>query len=301
MPSLGGRSFGRSSLASASASRYGTSNSIYRSILTNNGVRFDHTADKIPAELQQFLEMHIFKKRSSQVSAEVVKEAVNTAVDIADGSEGNVVELIETAMFPVARRELGRGSNTPWSPEGLPRKDGYDISLAIPRPDYHFGYPIGPRSSWRTQENNVIDQPAARPYTQPAKGNCLPFLVFEFKAEGSGGTMWQAENQAAGSGSHCVKAMRWLLQEAYRSEDLSIQDSIAFSICATQREALFYVHWYSQEDDIYYMSWIATCESMRHVEMSNHLTENIVRWGLEIRQARIREALGRLSPIPGHW
>lgn len=54
----------------------------------------------------------------------------------------------------------------------------------------------------------------ARPYTQPARGNSFPFLMIEIKSEAAGGTLHVAENQAAGSGSHSVNSISWLLQEA---------------------------------------------------------------------------------------
>ena len=53
----------------------------------------------------------------------------------------------------------------------------------------------------------VLGHPLALPYTQPNLGNTFPFLVVEFKAEATGGTLWHAENQAAGSGAHCVNAL----------------------------------------------------------------------------------------------
>ena len=36
----------------------------------------------------------------------------------------------------------------------------------------------------------------ARPYTQPARGNKLPFLVFELKSEAAGGTLVMARGKS---------------------------------------------------------------------------------------------------------
>ena len=49
------------------------------------------------------------------------------------------------------------------------------------------------------------------------------------------------------------------------------------------------------------MSWIATCETMRHVQKSNHIVESIFEHSLGTRQTKIREALARLYPFPDQW
>ena len=296
-----GQSFGRGSVASAQSSRPGTSSPDYRSVLYNNGIQIDHIGQKIPKALRDFLDEDILKGRPSRLSLEDIAETVNTAVDIADGSEGKVYDLLGTAMFPIKRRAIGRGGNTAWNFDPLPRKHVYPLPLATPKPDIHCGYPTGPRTAWSREENAVIDHQAARRFTQPAKDNCLPFLVSELKSEANGGTLWHAENQVAGSGASCVNSMLWLLKEAYRTQAPSTLDSIAFSACVSHREAIFHVHFYSPEDDMYYMSWIATFETMRHVQRCNHVVENIVGYGLGARQTKIRQALAQLLPFPKHW
>ena len=121
------------------------------------------------------------------------------------------------------------------------------------------------------------------------------------KSEAMGGTIWQAENQAAGSGASCVSTMRWLFQEAYGSENRSVIDSIAFSACITHREAVFHVHFYSPVESRYYMSWIGTFETMRKVQDCNNMVLNIFDHGLETRQKKVREALAQLHPFPERW
>ena len=274
-----------------------TSHPNYRSVLYNNGIRIDYTGEKIPEALRVVLNRDILKDRPSRLSSEEIAETMN----IADHSEGQVYDLIGTAMFPIKRREIGRGGNTLWNFDALPRQHVYPIPLATPKPDIYCGYSTGPNTAWSRDETAVIDHPAARRVTQPSGDICLPFLVCELKSEAEGGTLWQAENQAAGSGSYCVNSIRWLLNEAYPSEAHSVNDSIAFSACVTHREAIFHVHFYSPADDRFYMSWIATCESMRHVQRCNHIIQNIVDYGLGVRQTKIRQALAQLIPFPKHW
>lgn len=295
------QSLGQRSVASGQSSRPGTSNANYRSVLFNNNVRIDYTGEKIPEQLRKLLDTDILKTLPSQLSPKEIAEAVNTAVKIANDSEGNIYDLIDTTLFPIKRREIKRGGNTLWSSDALPRNNDYLYPLATPKPDIHCGYPTGPNSTWTVKENAVIDHPAVRRYAQPTNDNCYPYFVFELKSEASGGTLWQAENQAAGSGSFCVNSMRQLLAEAYPSQTSSTIDSIAFSACVTHRQAIFHVHFYSSEDRMHYMSWIASCETMRDVQRCNHITQRIVQYGLESRQTIIRNALAKLHPFPLHW
>ncbi len=127
----------------------------------------------------------------------------------------------------------------------------YEFSLAAPKPDAYLGYSRGQQSRWSTSQYNVISHPRARPYTQPGRDNTFPFLMFGLKSEAAGGTLYAAENQAAGSGSHSVNALLWLLQEAQKSglsdTDL-MRDTVSFSFVMSHIEAVFYMHWQSTED-----------------------------------------------------
>ena len=289
------------SVASGRSSRPATSHTDYRKTLRNNGILFDHTGGMIPPQLRSFLDSKILLERSTTLSSEAIGDAVQTTVDIADSPEGNVYDLINTATLPVKRSDVGRGGNTPWATEGLPRNKDYEYPLATAKADVHCGYVTGQRSTWTARENTVIDYRAARRRTQPAKGNALPYLVLELKSEATGGTLWQAENQAAGSGACCVNAARWLLREANPSEEPSVVDTIAFSACVNHRHVVWHVHWYSAENGQQYMSWIATHDTIRQVQQCNHLTLNILDHCQGARQTKLRGALVPLNPIPDHW
>ncbi|KAL8678384.1 MAG: hypothetical protein Q9186_005252 [Xanthomendoza sp. 1 TL-2023] len=289
------------STASRRSSRRGTSEPSYRGILRNNGLRLDHTGGVIPAELRHFLDQDILKERTAQLSSEEVDAAVEVAVDIADSSENNVYDLITTATLPIKRSDVGRGGSTLWYTDGLPRRADYPFPLATPKPDIHCGYPVDQKSTWTIQENTVIDHHAARRLTQPARSNCFPFFVAELKSEATGGTLWQAENQAAGSGSYCVNALRWTYQEAHGFEEPPMLDTIAFSACVTHRQVVIHVHWYSAVENQNYMSWIASLDIIREVQRCNHIIQNIFDHCLNARQTKIRAALEMLNPIPEHW
>lgn len=166
------------SVASGRTSRPGTSNADYRTTLRNNGVHFNHTGKRIPSDLRQFLDTKILQERTTWLSAAEIADAVQTGVDIADSPEANVYDLINTALLPIKLSDVGRGGNTLWVSETLPRNQDYVFSLAAAKADVHCGYLVGQRSTWNVKENSVIDHPAARRFIQPAKGTaCLTWYL----------------------------------------------------------------------------------------------------------------------------
>ncbi|KAK0263591.1 hypothetical protein LTR35_017520 [Friedmanniomyces endolithicus] len=289
------QSCGAGSITSGRNARSVTYHPDYRSTLRNNRIHIDHTGKKIPPELREVLDSSILKQQSEPLTAEAIAEAVQTAIEIADSPENNIYDLNGTAMLPIKRSDVGRGGNTPWYTDTLPKSDAYDTPLAQPKPDVHCGYLTGQRSTWTIEENAVIDHQRAKKITQPARGNSFPFFVFEMKSEAMGGTLWHAENQAAGSGACCVNAMRWLYREAYSTNDQPVVESMAFSACVTHREVVFHVHHYSTADNLYYMSLLEAFQTVRQVEECNNVH------ALGSRQEKTREQLKLLHPFPAHW
>ena len=302
------------SVTSTPTSRPGTSSRIYRSVIHTNGIQLDDTGDEMPEEIREFVKTTVLKERtSSRLGQESIRKVKTIVKMLADNAEASILDLIHTDIFPEMGLGIGRGGNTPWSPEPLPRNDIYPYRLSIPKPDFHYGYPIGRHSDWTAQETAVLDHVMARPYTQPARGNCFPFLIIEAKSEAAGGTLWLAENQAAGSGSHAVNGMRWLLAQAQlsaatptdkpRSETNSHLDSLAFTIAMTNRHAFFYAHYYLEAEKKFYMSYIADFSFIKpsEIQACRDTIQNILDHGLEGRRTTIRWALGKLFPFPDSW
>lgn len=246
----------------------------------------------------------ILKGRSSPpLPQKRVLRIVGKAAGLADSAETNVSSLINTELFPVDRLGIGEGRDTTWSTDALPYEPIYGQPLAAPKPDYHYGYPAGRRSDWTRQQNAVVDHPFARPYIQPARGNRFPLLALELKLEANGGTLWHAENQAAGSGSHCVNALPWLLEQASPAKAITVTGCVAFTSGTTHREVIFYVHHYSEEDRYFYMSYLqrfSTTDSA-DIQRCHSLVKNILEYGIVTRQARIKDAPGQLFPFPKAW
>ena len=95
------------------------------------------------------------------------------------------------------------------------------------------------------KQNNIVNHPRVRPYSQPAKCNTFPCLSLELKAESAGGVLTTAEAQAAGSGSHSLNSILWLLEEAKAAgltEVDLMRDTVFFSIVSSHRQAIAYLH-----------------------------------------------------------
>lgn len=297
-----GQSFGPGSVASQSG-RPGTTHPLYRGSLYNNYVSMDYSGRKMAKEVREFADTQILKQRESQLGDDAVSEVIETAEELADNTEGPISKLIRTPMFPLGRFGIGEGGNATWNTDALPNNPEYEYDLSAPRPDVYVGYSNNQRSSWSYAQSNVIDHPVARPYTQPARSNTFPFFMIEMKSEAAGGTLYVAENQAAGSGSHSVNALLWLLKEAGLSDSHSVKDKVAFTVTLSHREAIFYIHWYSVDDRCFYMSFLKSYSSMvpENIQACNNTVKNIIDYGLGARKTMIGNALKALFPFPEHW
>lgn len=142
-------------------------------------------------------------------------------------------------------------------------------------------------------------------YTQPTAENVFPFLLVEIKSEAKKGTIWHAENQAAGGGAHCVNSIRWLLHEAEGSSTPEVDPTktLAFSICLTARQALLYVHSYSPKNQQFLMSFVQSYIPTRPVDIQecNRHVKNISDFALNIRRLEIDNSLDALHPPPDSW
>jgi hypothetical protein len=290
---------------SQTSGRLSISDPIYRTILFNNHIYVDLTGKKMPAEVRTMINGKILKERTSQpLPEERAREISTMAEHFADTDTAEVsVSMLVRTMLPLSLRGISEGRVAQWPTEALPRNPMYEQALCAPKPDIHYGYATGQFSQWSTEENAISDNSFALPYTQPTMGNRFPFLVFELKLEATGGTLWHAENQAAGSGTCCVNGMLWLLQQAAPDQTPHVTDCIAFSVAATQRETLFYVHYYVEEEQRFYMSFIQKIWNTdpADIRRCHDLIMNIFDYGLTIRQQRIKDDLALLYPVPDHW
>ena len=281
-----------------------TSHHLYRATLYNNYVTLDYSGRQIPEELRKHINTRILKQpESPELDDDSVSKVIKVAEELAESAEGPTMKLLRTAMFPIERDGIGEGGNTQWNIVALPNNPEYAHNLSAPKPDVYLGYSCGQRSGWSIAQENVINHVMARPYTQPARGNTFPFFMIEMKSEPAGGTLYVAENQAAGSGSHSVNALLWLHKEAGLADNISVIDTVVFSAAVSHRQAIFYIHWYSKDDSHFYMSYLKSYSTMERqdIRACNGIVTNIINDALGTRKKRIGSNLEALSSPPEHW
>ena len=278
------------------------SSSKYRSVLEYNHVEIDPTGLKMSPDIKDLVDKHILKQRSSPpLSQDILNNTVTSMNQWGSSTENVVNNFMSSAMFPVTRPNLGHGGNSPWPRAALPYDPDYGYGISAPKPDYHIGYAVGKKSGFSARQAHVLDHPQAQKYTQPGTGNILPFITVELKSEATGGTLFHAENQAAGSGTYSVRAMEWLLDQA-KAESKPV-DSVAFSIAATGRLVVLSIHWFSPEDKTYYMSYVKsfTTTDKEHVQACHSTVKNIVDWAVDDRHDKLKTTLQTLFPYTNQW
>ena len=257
-------------------------------------------------EIEELLKKHILKRRDAPLPDDQVRKIVKKAADLLDNTEGKAGDLINTDAFPLdLPGRIAEGRNVQWSTEALPTDPRSPFQLSAPKPDHHYGYPLGRKfeAGWTKEEMAVMHHRAAQPYSQPTRDNVFPFLAIEFKSEATGGSLYVAENQCVGSGVHIVASRRWLLKQASPSKDLTATDAVAFVGAISPRTGVFYAVWYSDSEDRYVMSKISIVLFMEgsDIQRCRELITNITEYELGTPLRAIREALAELDPLPPHW
>ena len=284
----------------------GTSDAAYIDTLYGHGIIMDLSGRKIPVELTPLKERILQKRSSPQIDDQAVFAVMDVAEELAYNSEGPTNKILRTPMFPLEYGGLVEGGNTQWNTVAMPNNPQCDNKLSAPKPDAYLAYPRGSKSPWTVKQNNVVNLPRVRPYSQPAKRNTFPSLSLELKAESAGGVLTTAEAQAAGSGSHSVNSILWLLEEAKAAglaEVDLMQDTVSFSVVSSHRQAVAYLHWLDPKEKHFYMSYLKSYSTFEAdgIRGCNNTIKNIIDNAKGPRKIRIGEALLVLEPIKGSW
>lgn len=284
----------------------GTSDAAYIDTLYGHGIVMDLSGRKIPEELTPLKERILQKRSSPQLDDQAVFEVMDAAEELAYNSEGPTNKILRTPMFPLGYGGLVEGGNTQWNTVAMPNNPQCDNKLSAPKPDAYLAYPRGAKSPWTVKQNNVVNHPRVRPYSQPAKRNTFPSLIVELKAESAGGVLTTAEAQAAGGGSHSVNTILWLLEEAKAAglaEVDLMQDTVSFSVVSSHRQAVAYLHWLDPKEKHFYMSYLKSYSTFEadSIRGCNNTIKNIIDNAEGPRKIKIGEALVTLEPIKGSW
>ncbi len=215
-----------------------TLDATYIDTLYDHDIVMDLSRRKIPKELTPLKERILQKRFSPQLDDQAVFAVMDAAEELAYNLEGPTNKILRTPMFPLGYGGLVEGGNTQWNIVAMPNNPQCDNKLSAPKPDAYLAYPRGSKSPWTVKQNNVVNHPRVRSYFQSAKRNTFPSLSLELKAEFASGVLTTAEAQAAGSESHFVNSILWLLEEAKAAGLIEVdlmQDIVSFSIVSSHK------------------------------------------------------------------
>lgn len=120
-----------------------------RSLIRRNNIILDPSGRKMPQEIRDLLNTHILKGRETPPLTDAdVFEVADTAEDLLDCGESKASDLVGTKAFPVNRHGIAEGRNLKWTTDPLPTNSKSPYRLSAPKPDHHYGYPIGHKSNW---------------------------------------------------------------------------------------------------------------------------------------------------------
>ncbi|KAI1130709.1 hypothetical protein F5Y10DRAFT_235015 [Nemania abortiva] len=269
----------------------------YRQTLADNHIHIDDFGEEIPSDLKTFLNTTILKRREQPLGDHAVAQVRSTVRQLIGAEETLLRGLLLSDMFPLSRDGVGQGADIRWSTTPLPNDPDADSQVAAPKPDYAIGYSNDSRS-WSLAQRNVLNSAEAHVYTQPGRNLVLPFITVEIKSEFTGGALHVAENQAAGSGSHSVNSLLWLYSKAGIIDTVVSTNKLVFSITMSHRAVQIFLHWYSEDDDIFYMSFVETYCTWKpeDIRACYDTVANIMDYGLGARKGAIKQALDILSP-----
>ena len=291
--------------ASVSKTNKRTADPIYRDdCLRNHRIYIDPLGLDQPAQITTFIRDVVDKDRDSDddMDYDEVRKAIGQLEDEAEDTfkEG----ILDTSLFPQKRNHEGIAISTsiPYTSAPLPHTHGYDYKpLVTPTPDRAYGFLA---KLFEDKHNYVQNTNKLRDRSRVTTASCWPFFSIEFKAQSRGGTIWVAENQNAGTGSHSVSSVEtlWRYAREQKSQVRELVDSVAFSCSIDAKTATLHIHWLT-DDSKYMMSevrgyWMKKPDDLK--AFRRH-AKNIIDYGLGTRLPKIKAALEDLLPIVETW
>lgn len=290
------------SVVSVQSERLNTASPMFRATLKMNLVVMDVLGNKIPQEVQEFVDKHIRKERSSPPLGNDEKARINEQIERGwNKAESMVADILKTPLFPLEAPDIAEGRDTRWSAKPLPRNPDYPYALPAPKPDRHYDFRTSETSNWTVQELSVADHPQVRPYSQPTRENLFPSRLIELKSEASGGTLYAGEGQTALDGAHRVRSQLWLLDQIDPTATRSCTDAIVFSSVVSQRETVTHVHYYNPEDGNIYVSYVDDFSFRKDPQGCRNHNKNLSKWRVQVQQPIIRDILRRVHPVMKSW
>jgi len=212
-------------------------------------------------------------------------------------------------MTPALEEVITTGTNSQWSTVAMPYTTGTHAVVA-PKTDYHYGFTLFAFGEGISAD--IVDHERIKPLSHPNPDDYFPFLLIEFKAEITGGSLLHAADQAAGAGALCINALRQFLCLSHPGlYEPPMLDTIHFSCVLNAEVAAIWIHWFQPAEPNAPKHTLGTFRSAvvarRFLQEASQLADflrmlkNIVDWGFETRLPLLKDALVRMVPSYLDW
>jgi hypothetical protein len=233
-----------------------------------------------------------------------------------DRHEANAIDALLGLMFPEpdwisedSFPNLDRNRDREFLKDCLPVPDAsQDTSLQAaldavgapktPKPDLAFGYRPSAFSETQTHINTSHDR-----ISQISPGILHPFIVLEWKSNATGGTQFDAQNQAARSAAALVHAQSMLYAAAQNGGLGNPADTACFSCTIDSATAYLWIHWRQEKGDPpsphYHMELLYQLflNDREAVWKLRRMIDNVFEWGMGERLDRVKATLDQIGSI----
>jgi hypothetical protein len=231
-----------------------------------------------------------------------------------DEVEANVMDALVPLLFPLpevafGRENLAKNRDVEFLRNCVPTPSASAnsiLALALdtagcpknPKPDLCFGYS---KSAFDKESQKAFNDMFPS-LSGLSRGIYHPFMIVEWKSSATGGTQYDAQNQAMRSGAALVNARLDLLLRIDELPPLST-DTCVFSCTVDTYTANIHVHWCEVDEATgtrsFYMNAVSDVMLKRPDEVwrLRREIENIMDWGLEARLERTREAVALAADL----
>ncbi|KAH0562002.1 hypothetical protein GP486_003296 [Trichoglossum hirsutum] len=225
-----------------------------------------------------------------------------------DEAEANVMDAIVPLLFPLpeivfGRTNLAKNRDVEFLPNRVPTPSttaNSILTLALdaagclknPKPDLCFGYP-----------KSAFDDDSQRDFndmflnlTGLSRGIYHPFMIVEWKSSATGGTQYDAQNQAMRSGAALVSARLDLFLRINEIPPPPTETCV-FSCTVDTYTANIHIHWCEVDEASgarsFHMNTVSDVMLKRpdEVRRLRREIENIMDWGLDVRLVKTKQVV----------
>jgi len=209
------------------------------------------------------------------------------------------VEQYMISTIDGLRNVITTGTKSQWKTDLMPYKPGRQAVVA-PKTDLHYGFTIYAFAAGVSDEIITHERIGHLAHANP--DNIFPFLLIEFKAEITRGTLRHAADQAASAGALSINALRQFLCLSHADGyEPPMLDTIHFSCVLDAKVAEIWVHWFEEETFRSAIVARSFLQDTLQLIVFLRMLKNIVDWGFNTRLPLIRDGLVRLVPAYHRW